>query len=84
MAAMRRLGIISQAMNANRTFVEFFAGGGMARLGLGPSWRCLLANDLDPGKCVAYRANFGGEELIEGDIAALSVDDMPAARCRGN
>jgi DNA (cytosine-5)-methyltransferase 1 len=67
-------------MNANRTFVEFFAGGGMARLGLGPSWRCLLANDLDPGKCVAYRANFGGEELIEGDIAALSVDDMPATR----
>jgi DNA (cytosine-5)-methyltransferase 1 len=26
---------------------EFFAGGGMARLGLGPSWRCAFANEND-------------------------------------
>ena len=67
-------------METNRTFVEFFAGGGMARLGLGPAWRCLLANDLDPGKCAAYRANFGGDELIEGDIAALGPEAMPTTR----
>jgi DNA (cytosine-5)-methyltransferase 1 len=29
------------------TFYEFFAGGGMARLGLGPGWTCLFANDFD-------------------------------------
>jgi hypothetical protein len=26
-------------------FYEFFAGGGMARLGLGAGWECLFAND---------------------------------------
>ena len=61
----------------SRTFYEFFAGGGMARIGLGPGWRCLVANDSDPAKCAAYRANFGGEELIERDVAALAAADLP-------
>ncbi len=52
----------------------------MARLGLGDSWRCLLANDVDPQKCAAYRANFGGEDLIEADIAALGLSDLPDER----
>ncbi len=65
---------------AQHTFLEFFAGGGMTRLGLGDSWRCLLANDLDPAKCAAYAANFGADDLVESDIAALSLDDMPAQR----
>ena len=30
------------------SFYEFFAGGGMARAGLGDDWQCLLANDFDP------------------------------------
>jgi DNA (cytosine-5)-methyltransferase 1 len=64
-------------MTPNRTFLEFFAGGGMARLGLGASWRCLLANDLDAMKCAAYRENFGGNDLIEGDIAAITQQDLP-------
>jgi len=59
------------------TFYEFFAGGGMARLGLGDRWRCLLANDIDARKCAAYRANFGGDDLVEGDVAALAADDLP-------
>ena len=54
-------------MKAPLTFYEFFAGGGMARLGLGDDWECLLANDFDPAKAAAYRANFGGEHLREGD-----------------
>jgi G:T-mismatch repair DNA endonuclease (very short patch repair protein) len=29
------------------TFYEFFAGGGMARAGLGPQWKCLFANDIN-------------------------------------
>jgi hypothetical protein len=28
------------------TFYEFFAGGGMARLGLGAPWTCAFANDF--------------------------------------
>ncbi|HUZ66697.1 MAG TPA: hypothetical protein VMU56_03435 [Beijerinckiaceae bacterium] len=27
------------------TFYEFFAGGGMARAGLGDGWSCVFAND---------------------------------------
>ena len=27
------------------SFYEFFAGGGMARAGLGKGWTCLFAND---------------------------------------
>ncbi len=67
-------------MTTQRTFLEFFAGGGMARLGLGPSWRCLFANDSDAMKCAAYCDNFGGEELLEGDIAAIVPDALPAIR----
>ncbi len=66
-----------KTVEANRTFLEFFAGGGMARLGLGADWRCLMANDMDPAKCAAYRTNFGRGDLIEGDIADLSLDDLP-------
>ena len=65
-------------MRVKNTFLEFFAGGGMARLGLGDSWMCLLANDRDPMKCAAYRANFGGGDLIEGDIADIVIDDLPS------
>jgi len=58
-------------------FHEFFAGGGMARLGLGEGWTCLFANDLDPGKASAYRANFGDAHLVEGDVWDLIPDQLP-------
>jgi hypothetical protein len=32
-------------MSGKPGYYEFFAGGGMARAGLGPGWRCLFAND---------------------------------------
>jgi DNA (cytosine-5)-methyltransferase 1 len=59
------------------TFFEFFAGGGMARLGLGTNWHCLLANDIDPKKIRAYQANFGDAETICCDIGKLKAKDMP-------
>lgn len=70
---------------AQRTFLEFFAGGGMARAGLGKDWRCLLANDFDPRKAAAYSQAWGSEgepptELIAGDIGALRTEDLPAER----
>ncbi len=61
--------------NTALSALEFFAGGGMARLGVeaGGPFRVVLANDNDHAKCVAYRANFGDREIIEGDVAALST-----------
>ncbi len=58
-------------------FYEFFAGGGMARAGLGAAWSCLRANDFDPRKAAAYRANWPGEDLIVGDIGGLATADLP-------
>lgn len=59
------------------TFLEFFAGGGMARLGLGPDWRCLLANEIDPKKAAAYADNFGAANLLVRDVRHLSSHDLP-------
>lgn len=59
------------------TFYEFFAGGGMARLGLGADWRCLFANDLSPKKAAAYRANFGAGDLHVGDVHAVTPAMLP-------
>jgi DNA (cytosine-5)-methyltransferase 1 len=61
----------------NRTFYEFFAGGGMARVGLGSGWTCLMANDIDPKKIACYAANFGGGGVVSGDIYDLSATDIP-------
>jgi DNA (cytosine-5)-methyltransferase 1 len=61
------------------SFYEFFAGGGMARLGLGAGWHCGFANDFDPVKAATYRANFidAAEHLHEGDVWKLSAADLP-------
>lgn len=62
-------------------FYEFFAGGGMARLGMGSPWRCVFANDNDPKKAKSYRARFGEEEhLVVEDIARLTVESLPRGR----
>jgi DNA (cytosine-5)-methyltransferase 1 len=59
------------------TFYEFFAGGGMARAGLEPDWRCLFANDIDPKKAETYLANWGDREFRLGDIFDLGAADLP-------
>lgn len=62
------------------TYYDFFAGGGMAGVGLGPGWTCLFANDVDPKKAAAYRANHcGGAELTLRDVAAVTTADLPGA-----
>jgi len=62
---------------APHTFYEFFAGGGMARAGLGAGWTCLFANDFDAAKARSYRANWGDDDLREGDVWDLSPNDLP-------
>lgn len=59
------------------TFLEFFAGGGMARAGFGPRWRCLFANDIDARKGASYIANWGAADFRLGDIHGLRADDIP-------
>ena len=39
-------------------FAELFAGIGLVRAALGPTWRCAYANDIDPHKARMYRAMF--------------------------
>ncbi len=60
------------------SFYEFFAGGGMARAGLGADWTCLFANDFDAKKGMAYQLNWGtGGELHIGDVKKIRADDLP-------
>jgi site-specific DNA-cytosine methylase len=61
------------------TWYEFFAGGGMARLGLGTHWKCVFANEWCEKKARAYQDHFGrGEprksgELVISDVANLKT-----------
>ncbi|AZS23577.1 MULTISPECIES: DNA cytosine methyltransferase [unclassified Caulobacter] len=65
--------------SSSPTFYEFFAGGGMARLGLGTKWSCVFANDFDPVKASAYRANFADADkhFHEGDVWKIGADRLP-------
>lgn len=58
-------------------FYEFFAGGGMARAGLGETWGCLFANDFDFKKSETYKLNWGVDALRIGDIRQIKASDLP-------
>ncbi|MGN6279179.1 MAG: DNA cytosine methyltransferase [Sphingomonas sp.] len=64
-------------MDRRLGFYEFFAGGGMARAGLGDGWKCLFANDFDPKKGAAYADNWGRDGLHIGDVGEISVAQLP-------
>lgn len=59
-------------------YYEFFAGGGMARAGLGPRWECLFSNDFDHKKGQAYKENWGGVELLTADVKTLKTNQLPS------
>ena len=63
--------------NPQFSFYEFFAGGGMARAGLGSDWKCLFANDFDPKKAAIYGRNWEGDAMVLEDVGALKVDQLP-------
>jgi DNA (cytosine-5)-methyltransferase 1 len=63
--------------NSDLSFYEFFAGGGMARAGLGEGWTCTFANDFSPAKASAYLVNWGDQDFTLGDIAKVSVGQLP-------
>jgi DNA (cytosine-5)-methyltransferase 1 len=60
------------------SFYEFFAGGGMARAGLGHGWTCLFANDFDARKALTYQLNYpiGGVLRVD-DVARIKTVDLP-------
>ena len=66
-------------IGARTPFYEFFAGAGMARAGLGLSWTCLFANDIDAKKGASYARNFGADHLKVGDVANLTIANLPDA-----
>ncbi len=59
------------------SYYEFFAGGGMARAGLGKGWECLFANDFDEKKGASYAANWGDGRLKIQDVGLLTTEHLP-------
>ncbi len=59
------------------TVGSLFAGIGGIDLGFIQSGaKVLWANELDANACKTYRANFGSDHLIEGDINDIKPDDL--------
>lgn len=68
------------AVKTRPTAFEFFAGGGLAGIGLaagGRGFETTFANDLSPAKARAFRANHPEVRLHEGDVWDLNLDDLP-------
>ena len=59
------------------TYLDFFAGAGLVRFGLEPSWSCTWANDIDARKQEVYEAEFGAGEFALGDVASIATDSLP-------
>ena len=59
------------------SYYEFFAGGGMARAGVGSHWTCLFANDIDPKKALSYATNWGEQQVVVRDVAHLKSGELP-------
>lgn len=59
------------------SFYEFFAGGGMARAGLGANWQCLFANDFDLKKAESYGRNWGADHLLVKDVRDVNTSELP-------
>ncbi len=61
------------------TALEFFAGGGLARLGLAAQFDTIWANDIDAVKGHAWIANFGPDGFRLDDINHVEPASLPAA-----
>ncbi len=61
------------------TFADFFAGIGLAQLGLERAgWTSRFANDIDARKREMYRSNFGdGDSYLPGDIRDVGASEVP-------
>jgi DNA (cytosine-5)-methyltransferase 1 len=59
--------------------LEFFAGGGLARLGLSDRFDVVWANDIDAGKAASWTTNFGLQGFVLGDIHQIAAANVPDA-----
>ena len=59
--------------------LDFFAGSGLARVGLEPEFRTVWANDICPKKGAVYDANAPGPAIVINSIANVRGEDLPAA-----
>lgn len=50
----------------------------MVRVGLGPNWTCVFANDNSSQKAAAYSARWGKGELDERSVDEIDPSDLPA------
>ena len=63
---------------SRRTFADFFAGIGLARMGLeAAGWKPEFCNDIDPKKFEMYKANFGRRGYRVADIWDLRASQIP-------
>lgn len=80
---MTRVGNVTQLRNARSKpkAIEFFAGIGLARIGLEKAgFQVTWANDYEPDKRAMYRGQFGesdGHTFVLGDIADVKAADLP-------
>ena len=60
------------------TFADFFAGIGLARMGLeAAGWKAAFCNDIDPKKFDMYKTNFGKRGYRLADIWDLTASQIP-------
>lgn len=72
---------LPQSAQRGKPFVELFAGIGLVHEALCPlGWQAVLANDNDPRKARAYKANFPDVPFDERDVRLLDLLDYPAPR----
>ncbi len=58
--------------------LEFFAGVGLARMGLDlAGFETAWANDISPDKAAMYRAQFGDDVMVVGDVNDVNAADLP-------
>lgn len=72
----------TRALVPQMTFLEFFAGIGLMRLGLERGgWSIAFANDIDEQKRAMYDAHFAdaGDHFVLGDVHTIPVDQIPSA-----
>ncbi|RJO69518.1 MAG: DNA (cytosine-5-)-methyltransferase [Myxococcales bacterium] len=63
--------------NGQLGFYEFFAGVGLAGLGLGKRWTRLWANDIDPRKGEIFARNFGEGSIRIDDVSNVKASELP-------
>jgi DNA (cytosine-5)-methyltransferase 1 len=60
------------------TFIDLFAGIGGTRLGFrAANGRCLFTSEWNPWAQTTYKANFGLDDRVEGDITKIKAKDIP-------